>query len=140
MTLVRISRRSIPSLKRNSTPGIPPWEVLVDNSRHAADCTDLDVEDAYCVKPPTTISTVTTSSTSSAVTSTGTTITPPGPTQAGIPANCDAYALTQPDDGCQAFADRNKITLENLYNWNPFLNNDCENFWAEEAYCIGVSS
>ncbi|KAJ5640366.1 uncharacterized protein N7484_008228 [Penicillium longicatenatum] len=103
------------------------------------DCTDLEIDDAYCVKAPTTISTTTTSSVASQ-TSTGTSITPPGPTQADIPSNCDAYALAQTDDGCQTFADRNKITLTNLYKWNPALNNACENFWAKEAYCIGVSS
>ncbi|KAJ5677917.1 uncharacterized protein N7477_003550 [Penicillium maclennaniae] len=103
------------------------------------DCTDLEIDDAYCVKAPTTISTTTTFSVASQ-TSTGTSITPPGPTQADIPSNCDAYALAQTDDGCQTFADRNKITLANLYKWNPALNNACENFWAKEAYCIGVSS
>ncbi|OQE13794.1 hypothetical protein PENFLA_c043G06933 [Penicillium flavigenum] len=108
------------------------------NPAIGADCTDLEIDDAYCVKAPTTISTTTSSVASQ--TSTGTSIRPPGPTQANIPSNCNAYALAQIDDGCQTFADRNKITLANLYKWNPVLKNACENFWAKEAYCIGVSS
>lgn len=36
---------------------------------------------------------------------------PPGPTQSGITKNCQKWYLAQKDDGCQAIADKFKITL-----------------------------
>ncbi|KAH8898424.1 hypothetical protein GQ53DRAFT_817696 [Thozetella sp. PMI_491] len=100
-------------------------------------CTDLWANEAYCVGVPTTGTT--TGVTISTASATTTKVTPPGPTQSGIPANCNAFALTQSGDGCWDFASRNSITLDQLYAWNPVLNDNCENFWAGEAYCIGVS-
>ncbi|KAK0757035.1 hypothetical protein N5P37_010561 [Trichoderma harzianum] len=72
--------------------------------------------------------------------STTTKVTAPGPTQSGIPAKCNKFAITQTGDGCESFATRNKITVAQLYSWNPVLENACKNFWAAEAYCIGVSA
>ncbi|KAJ6007240.1 hypothetical protein N7540_011216 [Penicillium herquei] len=104
------------------------------------DCSGLDADDAYCVDAPTTITSTTATTTTTSTAPSTTSVTPPGPTQSGIPTNCDAYAVVQSGDGCQTFADDNGITLADLYEWNPVLDNDCENFWADEAYCIGVSS
>ncbi|CAI7618980.1 unnamed protein product [Penicillium viridicatum] len=64
------------------------------NPAIGADCIDLEIDDAYCVKALTTTSTTTASSVASQ-TSTGTSLRPPGPTQANIPSNCNAYALAQ---------------------------------------------
>ncbi|KAI3227720.1 hypothetical protein CBS147310_7445 [Penicillium roqueforti] len=100
-------------------------------------CAGLWVDEAYCVKAPTTA--ITTHSTA-VTTSTRATMTPPAPTQAGIPSECNAYDVAQHGDGCEVFASRNNITVDQLYTWNPALNNVCENFWLNEAYCIGVSS
>ena len=75
------------------------WNPAVGDS-----CQFLVPGDAYCVDDPTTLPTTTTS----------TGVTPPGPTQSGIPSNCDAYALSESGDGCEAFAARNGITLANL--------------------------
>ncbi|KAJ6118993.1 hypothetical protein N7471_013613 [Penicillium samsonianum] len=76
-------------------------------------------DEAYCVKAPTTA--ITTHSTA-VTTSTRATMTPPAPTQAGIPSECNAYDVAQDGDGCEVFASRNKITVDQL------------------SYCIGVSS
>ena len=79
------------------------WNPAVGSS-----CQYLVPGDAYCVSDPTTLPT---STTATAMT---TSVTPPGPTQSGIPNNCNAYALSQSGDGCDAFATRNGITLANL--------------------------
>ncbi|EHK21759.1 uncharacterized protein TRIVIDRAFT_201746 [Trichoderma virens Gv29-8] len=96
-------------------------------------------------KPPSTTSKPPSStskppSTTSKPSATTPVITPPGPTQSGIPAKCNKFALTQSGDGCETFATRNKITLAQLYSWNPVLGNACNNFWLGEAYCVGVSA
>ncbi|CZR70102.1 uncharacterized protein PAC_20003 [Phialocephala subalpina] len=103
-----------------------------------SNCQFLDVGDSYCVAAPSSTTSTTTSSTSTVVSTTS--VTPPGPTQSGIPADCDAYAVTEAGDGCETFATRNGITLADLYLWNPVLDNACDNFWLDEAYCIGISS
>lgn len=44
----------------------------------------------------------------------------------------------------QLFADTNGITTTQLYTWNTVLGSNGENcgnsFWADEYYCISVSS
>ncbi|KAK8103188.1 hypothetical protein PG984_016334 [Apiospora sp. TS-2023a] len=96
----------------------------------------------YCVGvlPPSGGNTVGQTVTSgSTPTVTATSVVPPGPTQTGIPSSCNAYAVPISGDGCWSFADRNGITLDHFYKWNPAVG-DCANFWGGEAYCIGVSS
>jgi hypothetical protein len=41
-------------------------------------------------------------------------VTPPAPTQSGIPANCNKYAVVTDGGGCYDFAAANGITLANL--------------------------
>lgn len=71
-------------------------------------------------------------------------ITAPGPTQSGIASNCNNFAQAQKGDYCSVFAQRNQISADQLYNWNPVLGSggaNCGNlFWAEEWYCVGVTS
>ncbi|EAW24579.1 uncharacterized protein NFIA_041570 [Aspergillus fischeri NRRL 181] len=117
-----------------ATYGITLDQFYAWNPAVGSDCSGLRASYAYCVMTPAT------SSTTIPATSITTSATPPAATQAGIPSNCNAYAVTESGDGCQVFVDRNGITLAELYEWNPVLNKDCENFWLGEAYCIGVSS
>jgi LysM repeat protein len=81
---------------------------------------------------------------SAAPTTTKSSVTPPGPTQTGIAANCNKYAAAISGDSCNAFAQRNGITDANLYAWNTVLGTNGANcgtsLWAQEYYCIGVSS
>ncbi|KAK8131957.1 hypothetical protein PG999_000130 [Apiospora kogelbergensis] len=121
---------------------ITPAQLYAWNSVLGADgssCnTALWANEWYCVgvsggptktsAPPATTATATTTS-----------VVPPGPTQTGIPGNCNAYAIPISGDGCWSFADRNGITLDNFYKWNPAVG-ECANFWGGEAYCIGVTS
>ncbi|KAK6077706.1 glycoside hydrolase family 18 protein [Seiridium cupressi] len=78
---------------------------------------DLETTSASSLSTGTSTSTSTGSSTAAAA-------TPPGPTQTGIVSTYNAYAIPTSGQG---------------YEWNPAIR-DCENFWADEAYCVGVSS
>ncbi|KAI0887789.1 uncharacterized protein GGS22DRAFT_154292 [Annulohypoxylon maeteangense] len=117
--------------------GITVAQLYAWNPAVGDQCQNLWLNTSYCVSADDPKPTTTTTSSAPPPTSTG--VTPPGPTQSGIPDNCNKYALTQDEDGCEVFAKRNNITLEQLYKWNPVLNNNCEHFWGKEAYCIGVS-
>ncbi|THY54577.1 hypothetical protein D6C97_05682 [Aureobasidium pullulans] len=65
------------------------------------------------------------------------------PVQTGIAANCNKYA-TPVGVGCYDFATQQGITQAQLYTWNPALGTNGANcgtaFWAQEYYCVGVSS
>ncbi|OCL06228.1 carbohydrate-binding module family 50 protein [Glonium stellatum] len=71
-------------------------------------------------------------------------VTAPGPTQSGIASNCNKFAQAQSGGSCSGFAQSNGITTAQLYAWNPILGSNggnCNsNFWANEWYCVGVSS
>ncbi|PPQ88791.1 hypothetical protein CVT25_010476 [Psilocybe cyanescens] len=120
------------------------WNPQLNN-----DCTNLLLGDAYCVNGAPPGSTITPTPTSTTPTGTPTTTptpthtgpaTPPGPTQAGIASNCDAYVLQQDGVFCFDMANNAGITLDQLYAWNPALNGDCSGLWVGYAYCIGVSA
>ena len=78
---------------------------------------------------------------SSSPTSTISIVTPPGPTQTGIISTCNAYYLT-PDSGasCAAIESLYGISFATFYALNPAVGSNCENLFADEAYCVGVSS
>lgn len=97
-----------------------------------SDCGNLILGDAYCVSGPNG-----TSSTSS--TPTPTAVPPPGPTQAGVPANCDEWVMQKDGVYCSDMAAAAGITLNQLYAWNPALNGDCSGLWVGYAYCIAVA-
>lgn len=75
-------------------------EFLAWNPAVSSDCTSgLWVEEDYCVgvttSSTTATATTTTSSTTATSTSTSAAVTPPAPTQSGIPANCNEYYVAQ---------------------------------------------
>ncbi|KAI0431904.1 hypothetical protein F5Y09DRAFT_340145 [Xylaria sp. FL1042] len=108
--------------------------------------TELFAEDYYCVgiapAPPTTTS-KSTSTTKTTTTSQSSHITAPGPTQTGIVANCDKFALPASGTGCYDFAVANRISTADLYAWNTILGPNGENcgtkFLAGEYYCVGIA-
>lgn len=67
----------------------------------------------------------------------------PSPTQEGnaVP-ECAKFAQAHPDDNCGVFADRNNVSLEQLYTWNKALGKDgggcADRFWANYWYCVAV--
>ncbi|KAI4600099.1 hypothetical protein KJ359_001201 [Pestalotiopsis sp. 9143b] len=111
--------------------GITLDQFYAWNPAVGSNCENLWPNEAYCIGTSSSSSVTTTATTTAPSTTTtsttGTVVTPPGPTQSGIPANCDAYALAPTDGtGCYDFAAANSITLDQLYEWNPVLNSNCE--------------
>lgn len=72
------------------------------------------------------------------ITSSATRPAPPGPTQAGIPANCNKWVLQKDGVYCYDMAQAAGIALDRLYALNPALNGDCSGLWPGYAYCIGT--
>ncbi|CZR67061.1 uncharacterized protein PAC_16960 [Phialocephala subalpina] len=66
-----------------------------------------------------------------------------GPTQTGIIAACNAYAMADNGIGCVDFAALNCIKTAQLFAWNGVLGPNGENcgssFWAKEYYCIATA-
>ncbi|OJJ97789.1 hypothetical protein ASPACDRAFT_45892 [Aspergillus aculeatus ATCC 16872] len=61
---------------------------------------------------------------------------PSFPTQADIPANCDAWYEAQADDTCDTIAESFGITTAEFLAWNPALYSDCSSgIRLEEDYC-----
>ena len=96
--------------------------------------------EAYCVGVSGSTSATTSTTPINSVSSTTTSVTPPGPTQSGIPADCDAYYVAESGDSCSAVESKYGITDAQFHAWNPAVSSDClSNFWVGEAYCVGVS-
>ncbi|KAH6847621.1 hypothetical protein B0I37DRAFT_431340 [Chaetomium sp. MPI-CAGE-AT-0009] len=64
---------------------------------------------------------------------------PNGPTFENIAPNCNAYHTVVEGDGCWSISQAYHITLDQFYEWNPDIADDCgTNFWPGYAYCVGV--
>ncbi|OQE08182.1 hypothetical protein PENVUL_c010G01802 [Penicillium vulpinum] len=120
-------------------------QFLAWNPAISSDCTSgFWLEEAYCVG----VSSSTTATTTAAPTTTTTTkatitttVSPPAPTQSGIPSNCNKYYVPVDGDNCATVAAEFGITTAQFLAWNPAISSDCTSgFWLEEAYCVGVSS
>ncbi|KAK6537194.1 hypothetical protein TWF694_011391 [Orbilia ellipsospora] len=69
-----------------------------------------------------------------------TTSTKPAVTESNEDANCNLWYLAVDGDTCLTISQNTAIPLNDLFNWNPALKNDCFTTNAGEGYCIGVSS
>lgn len=64
---------------------------------------------------------------------------PNGPTFPNIAPNCNAYHTVVDGDGCWSISQAYEITVDQFYEWNPDIADDCgTNFWPGYAYCVGV--
>lgn len=127
-----------------STAQLYSWNAVLGST--GQNCgTSLWANEWYCVGTSATAATTTSKPTSTSTTKSSTSVVAaPGPTQSGISPKCNKYAAAISGDTCTAFAARNGITTANLYAWNAVLGangSQCaSSFWANEYYCIGVSS
>lgn len=126
--------------------GITVAQFLAWNPAVSADCsTGFWVDEAYCVGTasgvPVVTSTTSSVTRSAASSTSAASPTPPAPTQAGEPSNCNAWFVPVSGDSCATAADSHNISLSQFYAWNPAVSSDCVNgFWVGEAYCVGVAS
>ncbi|KAK4210390.1 hypothetical protein QBC37DRAFT_292564 [Rhypophila decipiens] len=127
--------------------GLTTSQFLALNPAVSADCsTNFWLGSAYCVgtsQTTTTTTTATSTSTTSTPATNGTSsaVTVPSPVQEGNAImGCSAYAQAQSGDWCSAFAERNEISLGELYTWNSVLaaEGGCDTgFWSGYWYCVG---
>ncbi|KAF2711237.1 carbohydrate-binding module family 50 protein [Pleomassaria siparia CBS 279.74] len=113
------------------------WNPAVEE-----DCSAMWADTYYCVGIPGR-PTARPSSSSLPPTTTLTTptngITTPLPTQPGMVANCDAFYFVPKNQGCQAIADQNFITLSQFLTWNPNIGGSaCGGLWAEVYVCVSI--
>ena len=119
-----------------STNGITPAQLYQWNpvlGVNGASCSTLfEANVYYCVGAPPVVAATTTTSSA------------PTATQSGIISTCNKYATPASGSGCDDFATANGITPTELFTWNPVLGVNGANcnseFWANEYYCVGVSS
>ncbi|GME35766.1 LysM domain-containing protein [Neofusicoccum parvum] len=121
--------------------GISREQFLAWNPAVSEDClTNFWLDQAYCVGTAGDGTTTTTSTSQPITTTTATVPTPGAPTHTGQPANCDDWHIVVTGDTCTNVAEEAGISLAQFLAWNPAVSADCvDNFWLEQAYCIGVS-
>lgn len=125
-------------------------EFYTWNPEVGSQCENLWEDYSYCVSltqtlddaggnsPDTTSTERATTPVSTTATSTGVSI--PGPTQSGIPADCNSYYLAKSTDTCNSIETSFGITDVQFHAWNPSVSADClSGLWADEAYCVGVA-
>jgi LysM repeat protein len=76
--------------------------------------------------------------TTTATTTTTTVITTPTPTQTGMISGCKTFYLVQSGDGCYDIATKYGINLDQFYQYNPAVGNDCRGLWPDYYVCVGV--
>lgn len=52
--------------------------------------------------------------------------------------DCEDFDFVEPDDGCQAVANRNNISLADFLSWNPDVGSSCSGLWANVYVCVGI--
>ncbi|KAF3090172.1 hypothetical protein TWF102_009389 [Orbilia oligospora] len=66
-----------------------------------------------------------------------TAVAPPGPTNSGAPKDCLKWVIVGPGmNTCPGIAAANNITVEDFKKMNPWIDADCRNLWAQNAYCV----
>lgn len=112
------------------------WNPAVGTS-----CGGLQAGYYVCVgvSSGTTTTTKSTLSTST-VSQTTTTAAAPSPTQSGLTSNCDDFYLVVSGDGCYDIAADNGISLDDFYDWNPAVGDDCSGLWPNYYVCVGIST
>ncbi|KAF7870543.1 hypothetical protein EAF04_004287 [Stromatinia cepivora] len=62
----------------------------------------------------------------------------PLPIRDGATSDCKDYSSAIAGITCQNILDRNSITIEQFYAWNPAVGPQCGNLWSGYRYCIRV--
>ena len=120
--------------------GVTFAQLLAWNPTAGSGCDGLWLDTYVCVKatggptpPPTT-----TKKPVATTTTKGNGVTTPTPTQPGMVTNCKTFYKVVKGDGCQAVADKYKITLANFKKWNSGVGANCELMWLDAYVCVGL--
>ncbi|KAF9890423.1 hypothetical protein FE257_005828 [Aspergillus nanangensis] len=119
------------------------WGQTVNEFRAlnpGATCPNLTAGQEYCVIGTVTDATTTTSTTTTTSKPPPTTTTSsgsaPGPTQPGIPANCDKFHQVVSGDQCDTIAAKYGITEAQFKALNPNVDASCSNLWLDYYVCV----
>ncbi|KAK1749928.1 hypothetical protein QBC47DRAFT_439725 [Echria macrotheca] len=130
------------------------WGITVDDLKawnpSIKDCSKLTAGATYCIEwsGPLPGQTSTATSTSSTTPPTKTTTQPPttttapsgpSPTQDGIIKTCNKWHKVVKGEICQSVVDKEQISLDQFYQWNPAIGTDCQGLWLGYYVCVGVS-
>lgn len=111
----------------------PVTDPIPTSTPIPASCTPTSSEEESTpVETPTSTTTTTTTTTSGVAT--------PTPTQAGMVEGCTKFHKVADGDQCGTIASENGITLDNFYDWNPGVGDNCGSLWLDYYVCVRVSS
>ncbi|KAI1146243.1 hypothetical protein F4825DRAFT_456675 [Nemania diffusa] len=120
----------------STTEGIALADFYAWNPAVGSTCATLLAGDYVCVG----VSATPTSTVSSPTASQTIDIPTPQPTQAGMTANCDSFAIVDSSsDTCSSIASAAGITLAEFYAWNPAVGSTCSNLLLDYWVCVGVA-
>lgn len=111
--------------------GISLAQFLQWNPKAGSNCNGLWGETYACVSiightpPPTT-------------TKPGNGVATPTPIQSGMVSNCKTFHFVQDNETCAPIQTKYKVTLANLFKWNPAIKADCTGMWSKTYLCVGV--
>ncbi|KAJ5195956.1 hypothetical protein N7449_006435 [Penicillium cf. viridicatum] len=58
----------------------------------------------------------------------------------GYISTCDKFYKVVSGDSCYSIAQAYGITLDEFYEWNPDVGDDCSGLWLGYGVCVGISS
>lgn len=111
--------------KIESEFGITLAQFYQWNPSVGSTCTNLWLDETYCVKGPASTTTIS---------------GPSGPTQTGIASNCDDWYSIVSGDSCAQIESTYGITFAQLYEWNPAIGSNCQTLDVGYSVCVGLSS
>jgi LysM repeat protein len=106
------------------------WNPAVKN-----DCGGLQAEVYVCVGVKGSATTTSENIPSTTLGGIGST---PTPIQDGMVTGCKDFYFVQAGDGCWAIANDRGIELNDFYEWNPAVKNDCSGLQAKVYVCVGI--
>lgn len=106
-------------------------ELLSLNQKLNDQCSNLLSGYAYCVATVNGTATDSTPTTSSVVT--------PTPVQEGLAKNCNEFYRVESGDGCYDIANDHSIPLDDFYDYNLAVGNDCSKLYPDTYVCISVT-
>ena len=62
----------------------------------------------------------------------------PSPIQQGMVKGCKKFHLVEEDEYCIDIQKEYRITMEQIYKWNPAVGKDCTKMWANTYLCVGI--
>ncbi|RBQ65351.1 hypothetical protein FVER14953_21494 [Fusarium verticillioides] len=65
-------------------------------------------------------------------------ISTPSAIQSGMTKNCNKFHPVKATTTCSSIQESYKITMEDIYKWNPAVGAKCTGLWVDTNICVGV--